>query len=175
MFQYDFADIQAQLDTLPTLLRAWFGWIGAVVLVSPLLFLRRRQGRVAALYSLLFLPLLLLTLHIVGITYLISFLHLALWVPLLGYLARELRNGRITLVSALGFWTIVMLATLTVSLVFDLRDAVRWIAGDRGIIAPEPGIYLPWITVPGMIAAFALLSAYVIAGLRQVRDRLSEQ
>ena len=175
MFQYDFSEIQAQLETLPTLMRAWFGWIGVVVLVSPLLFLRQRQGRVAALFALLFLPLLVVTLHTVGISYFISFLHLVLWLPLLGYLAGELRDNRITPFSTMGFWSMTMLATLTVSLVFDLRDAVRWLAGERGIIAPEPGIYLPWITIPGMIAAFVGVGAYVTAGLRRVRHGVRER
>ena len=156
MFEYTFADIQAQLDTLPVLFRLWFAWLGLVILILPLFFLKHRQGRVAALCAAAFIPLLLVALHLTGISFFISFLHLALWLPLLVYLARELRTKRIKPTSPIGMWACLALATLVVSLVFDVRDAARWLAGERGILDPQPGIVLPWFTVPTMATALVL-------------------
>ncbi len=161
MFEYTFADIQAQLDSLPALLRIWFGWMGFVILLMPLAFLKHRQGKIAALFTAVFVPLLLLIVHIDGITYLISFLHLALWLPLLIYLARELKTQRIVPASLFGIWAITAVETLLITLVFDFRDAIRWLAGEKGIIDPSPGIYLSWITLPAMAIALAVFNCYI--------------
>ena len=172
MFQYSSADIQTQLDALPTLMRAWFGWLGLIVLLAPLSFVRRRQGRIALIFSAVFIPALLVIIHSSGITYVISWLHLLLWVPLLAYLAREVRVGRIAVASPLGVWTLITVCTLVVSLVFDLRDGIRWLAGERGIINPQPSIYLPFVTIPAMILAFALTAWYLGPAIRGTANRL---
>jgi len=161
MFQYTFADIQAQLDHLPVLFRAWFAWLGLVVLILPFAFLKRPQGKVASLFAAVFIPLLLVLLHVVGISFFISFLHLALWIPLLFYLSRELKTGRIEPASVMGAWALLAVATLIVSLVFDIRDAVRWLAGERGVMDPRPGIHFPWITMPAMVLALASGGWYI--------------
>ena len=49
-----------------------------------------------------------------------------------------------------------------ISLVFDLSDVIRWLAGERGILSFGPGIYLPWVTVPVMSAALATTAWYVV-------------
>jgi hypothetical protein len=169
MFQYTLADIRVQLDALPILFEVWFAWMGLIILLAPFAFWRHRQGKVAALFSIAFIPVQLILLHAAGISYSISFLHLILWGPLLYYLVRELKNRRIEISSAIGAWSLVAVATLIVSLVFDLRDAFRWLAGERGIISPGPGIYLPWITVPAMAAALATATWYVFAPRATVR------
>ena len=156
MFTYSFADIQAQLDALPTLYRVWFAWLGLIVVILPFVFLKHRQGRVAMLFALAFIPLLLVVVHSTGITYVISFLHVALWLPLLWYLARELRAERVNILSPFGLWMNVAVATLIISLVFDVRDAIRWAAGERAILDPEPGIVMPWVTIPAMLTALAI-------------------
>ena len=157
MFEYSFADIQAQLDALPALFRAWFAWLGLIVLILPFAFLRHRQGKVTALFAVAFIPLLLLLIHATGITFLISFLHLVLWLPLLFYLCRELKTKRIRPISPIGIWAYVAVTTLTISLVFDIRDAFRWLAGERSILDPQPGMVMPWITIPAIAAGLALV------------------
>jgi hypothetical protein len=161
ILQYTLADIKAQLDTLPILFRVWFGWLGMVVLVFPFVLIGHRQGKVASLFAGVFIPLLLILIHFTGINYLISFLHLVLWIPLIFYLCWELKMGRIKPFSLIGIWSFVAISTLNISLVFDIRDAVRWLMGERGIIDPQPGIYLPWITIPGMLAGFLFATWYI--------------
>lgn len=46
MFEYTSAYIQAQLNALPALFRAWFAWLGLVILILPFAFVRHRQGRI---------------------------------------------------------------------------------------------------------------------------------
>jgi hypothetical protein len=153
VFPYDFADIQAQLDILPLRFRLWFAWLGLVILVSPLAFVRRRQGRVALALAAVFVAAQLPLLHSVGITYLLALPHLLVWVPLLFYLCRELRAGEVPLRSPIGVWMSVAILTLVVSLVFDLRDLGRWLLGERGLIQPASGVHLPWLTLPAMVIA----------------------
>jgi hypothetical protein len=169
MFAYGFSDIQAQLDTLPLWLRLWFGWMGLVILVAPFVFLRRRQGRVAAAFSIVFLVIQLPLLHSVGLTNLLALPHLLFWVPLLVYLGRELRDRRVPIRSAIGAWMSVTVVTLIVTLVVDLRDFGRWLAGERGLIDPGPGVELPWFTIPAIVIAFAV-AGWTIFGPSEASD-----
>jgi hypothetical protein len=161
MFEYTFSDIQFQLDALPDLLRIWFGWIGLVLLVGPFFFVRHRQGRVAAISAIIFIIIQFPLLHRVGITFLLSVPHLLVWIPLLVYLSRELKYGRIQLNSVFGGWTFIAILTMIFSLVFDIRDFIRWLAGERGIINPGMQLDLPWITVPALITAYFLTGYYI--------------
>jgi len=162
VFQYSFAEIQSQLDTLPTLLRLWFGWMGIVILFAPIAFVHRRRGRIVLAFTAVFAAAMLPVLHAVGISYLISLVHLVVWVPLLLYLSFLLRERRIRPGSPFGVWAIVAVSTLIVTLVLDVRDFVRWLGGERGLIDPAPGVYLPWVTIPAMIAAFAAVAWYIL-------------
>ena len=155
------AEIQSQLRAFPIHWRVWFGWLGLVVLILPFAFLRYRAGRVAALISAVFVAGLLVLVHTYGITYLISWLHLVVWGPLFAYLVRELRTGRAAVRSAFGVWMRSAVVTLAVSLAFDVRDAVRWLAGDRGIVAPESGMEWPWVTTV-LLAAAAAIAAWAV-------------
>lgn len=161
MFQYNFTEIQAQLDTLSPILRIWFVWLGLVILVLPFVFIRHRQGRVAVIFSLVFIAIQFPLLHVFGIGYFLSLPHLVLWIPLFIYLSRELKAGRIQLHSPFGVWTLIAIATLLVSLVFDIRDFVRWIAGERGLMSTGPGIVFPWFTIPAMLIGFILMGWYL--------------
>ncbi len=55
--------------------------------------------------------------------------HIVLWTPLLIYIA--LRAPMINWRSVSGVWLMVFVATITVSLVLDYRDAFLWLLGDR--------------------------------------------
>lgn len=156
MLAYSLADIKAQLQTLPILFEVWFFWMGLVILLIPFAFLRHRQGKVAVLFAVSFMPVQFLLLLVTGISFTISFLHLLLWGPLLYYLVRELKNRRVEFSSAIGVWSLVAVVTLVISLVFDFRDAIRWLAGERGILSPGSGMYLPWVTLPAMAVALAI-------------------
>jgi hypothetical protein len=161
MFEYTFSDLKDQLISLPILFRLWFYWLGLIILIPPFAFLRHRQGKVTAIYSIIFIPIQLLLLKAAGISYLISFLHLALWIPLIFYLLNELKNDRINLLSPIGIWSLLAVLTLNISLIFDIRDSIRWLAGARGIIEPAPTIYLPWVIIPGIILAIVLSMIYI--------------
>jgi hypothetical protein len=169
MFPYSLADIKAQLEALPILFEAWFFWMGLVILLMPFAFLRHRQGKVTVIFAVVFMPVQFILLLATGISFAISFLHLILWGPLLYYLVRELKNRRVEFTSAIGIWSLVAVATLVISLVFDLRDAIRWLAGERGILSPGPGIYLPWVTVPAMAGAIAII-AWQVFSIRDIKD-----
>lgn len=57
MFEYSYADVQAQVANLPLAFRIWFQWMFFAIVLSPIFFVRHRQGRVALLFSATFLAL----------------------------------------------------------------------------------------------------------------------
>jgi len=165
MFEYSQEDIAAQVANLPLAFRIWFQWMFAVIVLAPILFVRHRQGRVALLFSLVFFALQIPLMRMVGLTNLLSLTHLVIWGPLVAYLGRELRSGGIRRESLFGIWAALASATAIISLVFDLRDFGRWIAGERGIASPPPEPAIPWMWV-GLIVASLAGAAWYAFGIR---------
>jgi hypothetical protein len=161
MFEYSYTELSAQVDRLPLAFRLWFQWLFLIIVLAPLLFLRHRQGRVAALFSMAFILVQFPLAFAVGVTHLLSLPHLLIWGPLFGYLARDLRQRRIKPRSPLGAWSIAALATLVVTLVFDLRNFAWWLAGQRGILDPGPAPDIPWGATAFMAVGLALTAWYV--------------
>lgn len=161
MFEYTQADIQAQVAALPLGFRVWFQWMFVVIVLAPICFVRHPQGRIAVLFSLVFLALQLPLLHIVGLTNLLSLTHLVVWGPLVVYLCRELRSRRILLPSVFGGWAILAVSTCIISIVFDVRDFGRWIAGARGVVHPPAAPGIPWLWVDLIIGSLIGLGWYI--------------
>lgn len=108
-----------------------------------------------------FVPPLLVLIHTTGVTAAISFLHLHLRVPLTLYVLREVRIGRPS-GSPTVLWSLAVITTLVLSLVFDVRDSIRWPAGNRGILDPGPDVFMPWVTIPALVVAFGLVRWYIV-------------
>lgn len=161
MFEYSGADLEAQMAALPLVLRVWLQWMFAVIVLAPVVFVWHRQARVALLFSLVFLAVQLPLTRAVGLTNLLSLPHLLIWGPLVAYLSRELRARRIRPGSLFGIWALAAVATAIVSLVFDVRDFGRWLAGQRGIVQPGPAPEIPWLQVAAIALALGALSTYI--------------
>jgi hypothetical protein len=161
MFEYSYAELSAQVDSLPLAFRLWFQWLFLVIVLAPFLLLRHRQGRITALLSVIFILVQFPLAFAVGITHLLSLPHLLIWGPLFGYLAWELRHRRIRPRSILGVWSIIALATLVVTLVFDLRNFGWWLAGQRGILDPGPSPGVPWVSAAMMVVLVGVTAWYV--------------
>jgi len=134
-----------------------------VIVLAPLCFFRHRQGRIAVLFSFVFLALQLPLLRMVGLTNLLSLTHLVIWSPLVVYLCRELRFRRIRIPSLFGGWAMLAISTCVISLVFDVRDFGRWIAGARGVVHPSPAPGVPWPWV-GLVVASLLGVGWFVRG-----------
>jgi hypothetical protein len=174
MFEYTQAEVGAQVANLPLVFRVWFQWMFAVIVLAPILFVRHRPGRVALLFSLVFIAVQIPLMRTVGLTNLLSLTHLAIWGPLIVYLCNGLRSQRIRRQSLLGVWAALASATAIVSLVFDVRDFGRWIAGERGIASPSPDPSIPWLWVFLIAASLAVAGWYSYGRPPSQRSPLSD-
>lgn len=155
MLEYTQEDISSQVANLPLAFRFWFQWMFAVIVLAPVLFIRHREGRVAVLFSVVFIAVQMPLMRIVGLTNLLSLTHLAIWGPLIIYLCRGLHSDRIRRGSLMGAWAAIASATAIISVVFDVRDFGRWIAGERGIANPAANASIPWLWVVLIAASLA--------------------
>jgi len=160
MLEYTQEDIAAQVSNLPLAFRFWFQWMFAVIVLAPVLFIRHREGRVAVLFSIVFIAVQMPLMRGVGLTNLLSLTHLIIWGPLIVYLCRGLRSDRIRRGSPMGAWAALASATAIISLVFDVRDFGRWIAGERGIANPAADPSIPWLWVVLIAASLAAAGWY---------------
>lgn len=162
MFQYSQADLDLQIAALPMLLQYWLNWMMVVIILMPLLFFRRPQGRVAIGTSVLLLAAAIPLGRIFGISNFFALLHLLIWTPLVMYFCYQLREKMIPIKSFFGIWSLVMVATVIISLVFDIRDFSRWLMGERGVIQPSANSEIPWITLVFILITLLLAAGYVL-------------
>ena len=138
-------------------------WLLFIIVLAPIVFIRRRQGRIVLVFSIVFLAVQLPLTQAVGLTNLLSLPHLLIWTPLVIYLLRELQARRIEPLSPFGAWSLIASGTATISLVFDVRDFSRWIAGDREVVNPPPleQTTIPWLWATLIVAALISAAWYV--------------
>jgi hypothetical protein len=118
-------DLAAQLTALSPAVLAWVAWMMVCGFASVLFAGRHRSARVALLVFVLTIVLgsaifvVSRNIHLTGIA------HLVLWIPLLIYLLqREVRTESFDPRSAYGVWIGLLMATMVVSLLFDVRDII---------------------------------------------------
>ena len=123
----------ADVQLLPLWVQYWMNFMGAVIILSTLAYMFRRDTRLISLYLLVSTVLAIFSmtwLHgQMGMVRLLGIVHIVFWTPLVFYLWYRLRNhppGRI-----LTPITWLLFLTLSASLVFDYYDAFRWISGER--------------------------------------------
>ena len=111
---------------LPGWVQAWMNWMMFAFLSAIWFVFSRREARWALLVILLTAVLSALAGYLFGWSRLWSAVHIVVWTPYLLYLIRR----RPSLLSGSGFavWVNVLLATMIVSLVFDVIDVIRFAA-----------------------------------------------
>jgi hypothetical protein len=85
--------------------------------------------------------------------------HLFAWIPLVAYLAMQVRNGQIDIKSIFGVWVLILIVTNTISVIFDIRDTVEYIAGDRGIVAVSSA-NIPYFMFAVILVSVTALAVY---------------
>jgi surface polysaccharide O-acyltransferase-like enzyme len=160
-FQYSPAELDAQVAALPVLLQWWFNWMTLVIVLMPLLFIRRPQARVALVCAVALVAVAIPLSRIVGISHFLSLPHLVLWTPLVFYFSGQLRRGHISVKSPFGIWCLLLVATCIISLVFDARDFTRWLMGERGIMTIPENPPVPWLSLSFIIVALVAAGIYI--------------
>ena len=124
--------ISEQLATLPSWVGYWIQWMSLVFILS-ILFVWKH---LAARWVMLSIPVLLgtgLTLfHFTNNAHMLGAAHILVWTPLLYYLFRyEIQKEEFRFKSVFGVWIGLLMTTMAISLVFDVRDVVLIAMGDK--------------------------------------------
>jgi hypothetical protein len=109
----------------------WRLWVGLLVLangVGPFFFWSHVEARIVLAVFVAGALLMLLLTALSGFTRLLGLGHI-LWFPLLFFLGTRL--GGIPADTAFGLWIRALMAINAASLVLDVADVVRYLAGDR--------------------------------------------
>ena len=110
----------------------WQGWLLLLVsanLVVPLFFLGRVEARVAVVAMLLSVALMTGLTARWGFSRILGLGHIVAWAPLLWFLIPRL--SAVPAMDAFGFWIRAVIVLNAASLLIDLVDVVRFVAGDR--------------------------------------------
>ncbi len=113
---------------MPVQWRLWLMLLMAVNLVVPLFFLGRIEAQVVLVVFLASAMLMTVLTALFGFTRLLGLGHL-LWFPLLYFLWTRL--GQIPADHFFGIWIRALMMLNATSLVLDVVDAIRYIAGNR--------------------------------------------
>ncbi len=113
---------------MPLPWRAWLLLLITANMVVPLFFLHRLEAQVVLAALLASLVLFTVLTARVGFTRLLGLGHV-LWVPLIWFLWTRL--GDIPADGSYGIWIRTVMALNAVSLVIDVVDVIRYVAGDR--------------------------------------------
>lgn len=111
----------------------WLYWMAFAIAITPLVLVFSKATRLDA--AIVFLTNIAMLVgmawlyELVGYVRLMGIVHVILWTPLLIYLVRRARTGEMPLPCRLVMW--MFAATLTVSLVFDYTDTLRYLLGER--------------------------------------------
>lgn len=118
-------NVNAQMAELPSWVQIWMDWM-MVIFLSSLFFVWKHKGaRWVALSLILSMPLGILVFYLSNTVHLLGIVHLLLWSPILIYIMRvEFKSDDFKLRSPYGVWTILLMVTIVISLLFDIRDLI---------------------------------------------------
>ena len=124
--------ISAQMEMLPAIVQYWVNWMGLVFIVSILFVWKKKAARFALLSMILTMAIGLGIFHYTETIHLLGVGHILFWAPLLYYLARhEITSDAVSLKSVYGVWLCLLMATISISLIFDVRDIVLVMMGSK--------------------------------------------
>ena len=119
--------------TLPQWVQIWIMMLGVVILGSIviLLFLKatRLDAAIITIAMVAVYPAMMWLYAQVGFVRLLGIVHVIIWTPLVIYLWRRLKDAEIITPFRQVIW--LLLATLCISLAFDVTDVVRYLLGER--------------------------------------------
>ena len=119
-------------EVITPAVKIWLYWIVIIFLASVIFVWEYKSARIvlAALVVTLALAILLFT--VFNSTHLIGIAHIAVWGPLAFYLIKnDLMRSSFQYNSPYGAWIIILLVTIAVSLIFDVRDITLVFLGKK--------------------------------------------
>lgn len=125
------ANFAADIAAGPQWVSIWMNFLGPIALLTPILFLFRKNLIPAAILIFLALPSTLLLYSYFGYERVLGLGHIAFWTPAIVYLFKIRPTWRVR-ETWLGKWIVFAILVMLVSLAFDYVDLARWLLGERG-------------------------------------------
>jgi len=109
----------------PPAVKIWMNWM-LIIFFSSIVFVWKHKTAWAVLATLLLsMPLAIYIFDTTQSVPLIGLAHIALWLPLAIFLIiAEIKGKTAQLKTPYGIYTVLLLVTITISLFFDIRDAI---------------------------------------------------
>jgi len=125
-------EANAQMLATSQVVQIWMSWMMFLFLGS-VVFLKNHKAARYALAALLFaVPVAIVIFYFSKNIHLLGITHLIVWAPLLVYFLRsEMKSNEFNLRSPYGIWVSLLSLTISVSLVFDVRDIFLVMAGHK--------------------------------------------
>ncbi len=124
--------MNAQMEVLPPLVQQWMNWMMLVFVLSLLFVWKRKPPRYVFLSFVLTMPVGMLVFYITGTVHLLGIAHLVVWGPLFYYLYKvEIKPQGLAINSIYAIWLLLLMTTIAISLIFDIRDIALVMAGAK--------------------------------------------
>ncbi len=116
---------QAMATELTPIVQIWVNWMVGLFLVSVFFVWNHRSARYVLATIILTLMAALTIFHFTKNIHLFAIPHLILWAPLAYYLVKFARRSpSFKIKTPFGIWLTLLVITIAVSLVFDVKDVV---------------------------------------------------
>jgi len=117
--------VPAIQEAITPAVRMWLYWIATIFLASIIFVREYKSARIVLAAFVLTLPVAILVFGISNSAHLIGIAHITVWGPLAFYLIKsDLMRSSFLYRTPYGVWIILLLSTIAVSFVFDIRDIV---------------------------------------------------
>ncbi|MGH1352855.1 MAG: hypothetical protein ACRBBN_18930 [Methyloligellaceae bacterium] len=114
---------KAMMTELTPIVQAWTNWMVLIFLLSVFFIWNHKSARFALATIVLTIMAALTIFHFTKNIHLFAIPHLILWAPLAYYIVKfVIMNPSFKLKSAFGVWVSALVLTISVSLVFDVKD-----------------------------------------------------
>lgn len=124
--------MNTQMANLPNPVQMWMNWMMLIFLSSILFAWKYKTARWAIISFLLTMPLAMYIFYLTNTVHLIGIAHIIVWLPLLIFVYRvDIKSGSLKKISPHGIWAILLVTTIAISLVFDVRDIVLVATGKK--------------------------------------------
>ena len=126
------SQMNAQMEVLPQWVQYWMNWMMLIFAASLIFVWKKKAARFALLAFLLTMPVGMVVFFLSGTVHLLGISHLILWAPLLYYLFKvETQRECFAFKSFYGVWVALLMLTIAISLIFDLRDLILVMMGSK--------------------------------------------
>jgi len=128
--------VDAQMALLPTAVHIWVNWMMAIFAASVIFLKNHREARFTLAAFAGAIPVAFIVFHLWGNIHLFGIAHLATWAPLLIYLTyqyRSIKQDKYKSWNPFRIWVTLLMVTISISLLFDLRDIYLVIEGGKAI------------------------------------------